>query len=63
MGWSWAFSHMAYGEPWRARRRLFHQELNLNAARRFYPQQIKACHGLLRNLLQSPKNWEEHFRQ
>lgn len=63
MGWDWAFSLQPFGELWRARRRLFQASFDGNASRRFYPHQTKACHNLLRRLMDAPKDWAIHLRQ
>ncbi|KAG6908819.1 hypothetical protein DXG01_003172 [Tephrocybe rancida] len=47
----------------RDHRRLLHHELHSSAAMRFHPHEIKATHGLLRRLLDSPDDLMEHLRQ
>uniref|UniRef100_A0A0W0F4A8 Cytochrome P450 n=1 Tax=Moniliophthora roreri TaxID=221103 RepID=A0A0W0F4A8_MONRR len=67
MGWNWNFGFQPYGESCphvmrRARRHAFSQTFNANAARSFYPQEIKATHRLLLRLLEDPKPFREHLR-
>lgn len=63
MGWGWALTMRPYGEAWRARRRLMQAEFDAKRAARFRPQQVKACHGLLKDILDLPDRWKEHLRQ
>lgn len=63
MGWGWALTMRPYGEAWRVRRRLLQTELDVKPAARFRPHQLKACHGLLQDLLDSPERWNKHLRQ
>ncbi|KAL1744516.1 cytochrome P450 [Schizophyllum fasciatum] len=49
MGWDFQFSAMKYGA--RAHRRAFHSAFNIDAARRFLPQQAKATKMFLRRML------------
>ncbi|KAF9055298.1 cytochrome P450 [Hymenopellis radicata] len=46
----------------RQQRRHFHQEFNEVAARRFFPVQTKAVHGLLRQFLESPDGFMAHIK-
>ncbi|KAL1722891.1 cytochrome P450 [Schizophyllum commune] len=53
MGWDFQFSAMKYGPYWRAHRRAFHSAFNIDAARRFLPQQAKATNMFLRRMLEA----------
>ncbi|KAJ7204583.1 cytochrome P450 [Mycena rebaudengoi] len=52
IGAEFSFATMRYGE--REHRRLFHSAFHLIASRHFRPQQVNACHDLLRRLLENP---------
>ncbi|KAJ6566447.1 cytochrome P450 [Mycena capillaripes] len=62
MGWSEFVAFMDHGEPWRARRKLFHETFNVGAANQFYPQLRAATHSLLRSILRDPQNLMGHLR-
>ncbi|KAJ7200308.1 cytochrome P450 [Mycena pura] len=62
MGWSFNFGFMTYGERWRKCRRIFHQDFNAEAVRKYYPKERAACHELLRRLLRDPDNIVHHLR-
>ncbi|KAJ3754463.1 cytochrome P450 [Lentinula raphanica] len=63
MGWSRNLHSMAYG-AYRARagRRLFYQEFNPAASKRFRPHMLAASRELLSRLLKDPENFVEHLR-
>lgn len=52
----WAFALMSYGASWRARRRLFHEALNLRLPETFDSHQYKYVHRFLARLLEEPKS-------
>ncbi|THU81062.1 cytochrome P450 [Dendrothele bispora CBS 962.96] len=62
MGWDWVLGMMAYGDEWRAIRRLFNQEFHQTAAARFQPRELKRTHILLRRILDSPDDFLDHIR-
>ncbi|KAJ4469274.1 cytochrome P450 [Lentinula aciculospora] len=62
MGWSRNLHSMTYGEEWRAGRRLFHQEFNPGASKRFRPHMLAASRELLVRLLKDSENFVEHIR-
>lgn len=62
MGWGRLFATMAYGDFWRAHRRLFAQQFDSQSTSKHYRQQTKAVHNLLRHLLETPELWQEHLR-
>ncbi|KAH7915421.1 cytochrome P450 [Hygrophoropsis aurantiaca] len=53
---------LRYGPKWRFHRRLFHQAFKQDAALSLRPMQLRKAHQLLRGLLQSPQEYEEHIR-
>ncbi|KAF7328135.1 Cytochrome P450 [Mycena venus] len=53
---------MSYGEVWRKQRRLFHQEFQPQACRRFRNQERKNAHALLRNILDGPDQFIQHVQ-
>ncbi|KAG6809315.1 hypothetical protein H0H92_000727 [Tricholoma furcatifolium] len=63
MGWSFNVAFMAYGDHWRQHRELLHREFHPNAAMRFRPHELKATHGLLRRLLETPDDLIKHLQQ
>ncbi|KAN0084468.1 Cytochrome P450 [Tylopilus felleus] len=51
---------LPYGDQWRLHRRFFHQTFRPGAVHRFLPSQHRrACH-LLRQLLETPEQFEDH---
>ncbi|KAJ3764225.1 cytochrome P450 [Lentinula raphanica] len=62
MGWNFSFGLMAYGDEWRAQRKLFQQEFHPQAAERFQPLETRVTHQFLYRLLQDPKNYVHHIR-
>ena len=54
---SWSFAMMSYGTPWRVRRRLCHEALNVRLGKSFDGHQYKYVHRLLSCLLQEPENF------
>ncbi|TFK33958.1 cytochrome P450 [Crucibulum laeve] len=73
MGWNFNFGFMPYDletsnrfksfSSKRKHRRLMHQTFHPTAARKFRPHEIKATHGLLRRLLESPDDLIGNLRQ
>ncbi|EKM55873.1 uncharacterized protein PHACADRAFT_209385 [Phanerochaete carnosa HHB-10118-sp] len=61
-GWHRNFSLLPYGDGWRIRRRLFHQQFRPMAVPHYHPMQVKGVHGLLRSLLDSPEHFRDHLR-
>ncbi|KAJ4496574.1 cytochrome P450 [Lentinula lateritia] len=62
MGWSRNLHSMAYGDEWRAGRRLFYQEFNPSSSTRFRPHMLAASRELLARLLKDPEDFVEHLR-
>ncbi|KAF5372144.1 hypothetical protein D9758_005118 [Tetrapyrgos nigripes] len=62
MGWDWVLGMMAYGDEWRAIRKLFNQEFHQAAAARFQPRELKRTHILLQQLLAHPEGFLDHVR-
>ncbi|KAJ6494355.1 cytochrome P450, partial [Mycena sanguinolenta] len=62
VGGDFLFPFMSYGAVWRKQRRLFHQEFQPQASRRFRDQERKNAHNLLRNLLAEPDLFIQHVR-
>ncbi|KIK64178.1 hypothetical protein GYMLUDRAFT_241366 [Collybiopsis luxurians FD-317 M1] len=62
MGWDYSFGLMAYGDEWRAQRKLFQQEFNPQAAERFHPIEVRATRHLLNRIIDSPKDYVQHIR-
>ncbi|KAJ4501089.1 cytochrome P450 [Lentinula lateritia] len=62
MGWNFSFGLMAYGDEWRAQRKLFQQEFHPQAAERFQPLEVRVTHQFLNRLLEDPKNYVHHIR-
>ncbi|KAF8917343.1 cytochrome P450 [Mucidula mucida] len=62
MGWERALTSHQYNEDWRQQRRYFRQEFNETAVKRFFPKQVKAAHGLLHRLLDSPDDFMAHIK-
>ena len=52
---------MPYGAPWRARRRLCHEALNVRLTDSFDGHQYKYVHRLLSRLLEEPKRFIEEL--
>ncbi|KAH7910607.1 cytochrome P450 [Hygrophoropsis aurantiaca] len=59
IGFNSAF--LRYGPKWRLHRRLFHQAFKQDAALSFRPLQMRKAHQLLRDLLESPQEYEGHL--
>ncbi|KAJ8474400.1 hypothetical protein ONZ45_g15960 [Pleurotus djamor] len=62
MGWEWNFGLIAYGNPWRDRRRLFWQEFNPINSLHHQPSQLKHARQFLRNLLDDPSDFPNQCR-
>lgn len=65
MGWDGLFTRIPYGSFWRAHRRLFHGELEMQTKGPawYHVHQIRGVHDLLFNLLETPDRWVTHLRQ
>ncbi|KZT25573.1 cytochrome P450 [Neolentinus lepideus HHB14362 ss-1] len=62
MGWGWTFGMMRYGESWRKHRRMFENQFKTASTRAYWPTMTTQTHMLLRRLLDSPDNLDEHLR-
>ncbi|EIW76051.1 cytochrome P450 [Coniophora puteana RWD-64-598 SS2] len=63
MGWDWSFGHMPYGDRWKKHRKMFEKQFKPAVAPTYWPIQRKEAHALIRNLLDSPNDRQEHLRQ
>ena len=54
---------LPYGSSWRRSRREVEANLRPLDLKSYQPIEKRALHRLLRNLLSSPDNFEQHFRQ
>ncbi|KAF9459105.1 cytochrome P450 [Collybia nuda] len=63
MGWNFDFAFMPYNDYWRQHRKLMHQSFHPTASTRFHPHELRATHGLLRSLLDTPNDFMNHIRQ
>ncbi|KAJ7584553.1 cytochrome P450 [Mycena floridula] len=63
MGWNIIFLFMQPDKLWRAHRRLFEQEFNKTAVKRFREHHIASTHRLVKRLLDDPENFLGHIRQ
>jgi len=52
---------MSYGAPWRSRRRLCHEVLNVRLIESFDRYQYKYVHRLLSRLLEEPKGFTQEL--
>jgi hypothetical protein len=52
-----------YGSAWRHSRREFRENFRPIDLEAYQPLEQRAVHRLLRNLLSSPDNFRQHFRQ
>ena len=57
----WSFGVMSYGAPWRARRRLCNEVLNIKLTGSFDSHQYKYVHRLLSRLLEEPTRFIEEL--
>ncbi|KAF8661202.1 hypothetical protein AX16_001482 [Volvariella volvacea WC 439] len=62
MGWEFTIVLLKYGSTWRKHRKFIHQSFNPTAVTKFRPHVTKSVHGLLRNLLSKPDDFEHHAR-
>ncbi|KAL0572343.1 hypothetical protein V5O48_009614 [Marasmius crinis-equi] len=62
MGWDKDFIVLPYGNEWKIRRKLFHQEFPHNNAARHEAQELKVNRVLLKNLVRDPENYRDHIR-
>jgi cytochrome P450 len=61
LGFNMAFT--PYGALWRRSRRELQASFRTTDTESYQPLEQRAVHGLLRNLLSSPDNFEKHLRQ
>jgi cytochrome P450 len=62
MGFGWSLGFTPYNEWWKHSRRLFHKHFQPSAVPQFRPKKIKAAHGFLQKLLDSPEHFHEHMQ-
>ena len=63
MGWGWMLSAMAYGEPWRERRRMFQRHFHASNTQFYRPTQIEYIRKMLPRLLEEPNKFFSISRQ
>ena len=63
MGWGWLVSAMAYGEPWRERRRMFQKYFHPSNTQLYQPTQIEFIRKMLPRLLEAPSEFLSISRQ
>ncbi|KAF8531501.1 cytochrome P450 [Gautieria morchelliformis] len=56
-----ATAFQPYGKKWRKHRTLFQKYMNQTAVKVFQTQQLVAARGLLRSLLKTPEEYQEHI--
>ncbi|KAI6042049.1 cytochrome P450 [Pisolithus marmoratus] len=52
---------LPYGEEWRLHRKTLHLVLNKKEALKYDTMLMRVAHGLLRNLLTTPQDYDDHF--
>jgi len=62
MGFGWSLGFTPYNEWWKHSRKLFHKHFQPSAVPQFRPKKIKAAHGFLRQLIDSPERFHEHMQ-
>jgi len=62
MGFGWSLGFTPYNEWWKHSRKLFHKHFQPSAVPQFRPKKIKAAHGFLRKLIDSPELFHEHMQ-
>ncbi|KAG2015054.1 cytochrome P450 [Coprinopsis cinerea AmutBmut pab1-1] len=63
MGWDWALPFLPYGEPWRSRRRLFHQYLRPSDKKMHAERAIDFLKPMLNSLLSEPTQIQHRAKQ
>lgn len=62
MGFGWSLGFTPYNEWWKNSRKLFHKHFQPSAVPQFRPKKLKAAHGFLRQLIDSPERFHEHMQ-
>lgn len=62
VGFGWSTASAPYGQYWRESRKLFQKTFGPHAVGRYRPVETTATHKLLRNLLETPKDFRKHIR-
>ncbi|KAI0293502.1 CyP450 monooxygenase [Multifurca ochricompacta] len=62
MGFGWSLGFTPYNDWWKHSRKLFHKHFQPSAVPQFRPKKIKAAHGFLRQLIDSPADFHEHMQ-
>ncbi len=62
-GIDFSMAFAQYGPAWRRSHRELHENLRPADLKSYQPLEQRAVHRLLRNLLSSPDNFGQHFRQ
>ncbi|KAH9917357.1 cytochrome P450 [Amylocystis lapponica] len=62
IGFDWHFGFMDYGDQWKDRRKAFYKHFNRSATTASQPIFTKHAQELLRRLLDTPEEYENHIR-
>ncbi|KAJ6508666.1 cytochrome P450 [Mycena sanguinolenta] len=62
MGWDFSFSFMSYTDTWQKQKKLFHQSFRKEAIAAYHPILLRKVQDMLRSLLASPDDYEEHVK-
>ncbi|KAF7346445.1 O-methylsterigmatocystin oxidoreductase [Mycena sanguinolenta] len=62
MGWDFSFSFMSYTDTWQKQKKLFHQSFRKEAIAAYHPILLRKVQDMLRSLLASPADYEEHVK-
>ncbi|KAH9043963.1 CyP450 monooxygenase [Lactarius pseudohatsudake] len=62
MGFGWSLGFTPYNEWWEHSRQLFDKHFQPSAVPQFRPKKLKAAHGFLQRLLDSPEHFHEHMQ-
>ncbi|KAF9553642.1 cytochrome P450 [Agrocybe pediades] len=60
MGWGYNLALMGHGDEWRLHRKICQQNFRQAAAHKYYPLQLEKVHEMLHNLLERPKEFDDH---
>ncbi|KAK7061237.1 O-methylsterigmatocystin oxidoreductase [Favolaschia claudopus] len=62
MGWDFSFSFMSYNDEWQKQKKMFHQSFRKEALVDYHHVLLGKVRDMLRSLLSSPDNYEEHVK-
>jgi len=63
IGFAWHLAFQPYGDAWKKRRAILHQEFQGSSLLQHRPHQLESARTFLRRLLQTPDDFMEHLRQ